>query len=146
MTMNYVISWFIRALVEPFISIESHTFAQAAFLVRAQFPAHCQPLCWFKIEILVNEPLLLPADRRALIHDYPEPLSAEIQVYQHPEIIAEKLRALLQSQERLKSRGWGASRVCRDYYYDLWSILRRESGGFFIPSASWSSANVPGVN
>lgn len=39
---------------------------------------------------------------------------------------AEKLRALLQSAERLKQRGWGASRVCRDYY-DLWEIFRRES-------------------
>jgi hypothetical protein len=39
--------------------------------------------------------------------------------------VAEKLRALLQSRERLAERGWGASRVCRDYY-DLWSVLKRE--------------------
>ena len=41
------------------------------------------------------------------------------------EIVAEKFRALLQSQSRLATRGWGGSRVCRDYY-DLWSILRQE--------------------
>ncbi len=68
---------------------------------------------------------MLPSVQRALLHDYAEPLSAEIQVYSLPEIVAEKLRALLQSRTRLMARGWGASRVCRDYY-DLWSILRRE--------------------
>ena len=36
--------------------------------------------------------------------------------------MAEKLRALLQSRARLHARGWGASRVCRDYY-DLWYVL-----------------------
>ena len=36
--------------------------------------------------------------------------------------MAEKLRAVLQSRARLRDRGWGASRVCRDYY-GLWYIL-----------------------
>jgi hypothetical protein len=40
--------------------------------------------------------------------------------------VAEKLRALLQSQAKLNSRGWGSSRICRDYY-DLWYILSREN-------------------
>ncbi len=31
---------------------------------------------------------------------------------------------MLQSRVRLRERGWGASRVCRDYY-DLWYILSR---------------------
>ena len=44
-------------------------------------------------------------------------------VYSLIEITAEKLRALLQSKARLSERGWGASRVCRDYY-DLWNLLR----------------------
>jgi predicted nucleotidyltransferase component of viral defense system len=43
-------------------------------------------------------------------------------VYPLAEIVAEKLRALLQSRQRLQARGWGASRVCRDYY-DLWKVL-----------------------
>lgn len=29
---------------------------------------------------------------------------------------------MLQSRVRLQGRGWGASRVCRDYY-DLWYVL-----------------------
>ena len=40
--------------------------------------------------------------------------------------MAEKLRALLQSHQRLSERGWGASRVCRDYY-DLWSVLGKRA-------------------
>ena len=39
------------------------------------------------------------------------------------EVVAEKLRALLQSHLRLRARGWGASRVCRDYY-DLWYLFQ----------------------
>jgi hypothetical protein len=46
--------------------------------------------------------------------------------YPLPEILAEKLRALLQSHIRLQARGWGASRVCRDYY-DIWQLLDREN-------------------
>lgn len=46
--------------------------------------------------------------------------------YSLEEIVAEKLRALLQSRVRLRERGWGASRVCRDYY-DLWYVLSRST-------------------
>jgi predicted nucleotidyltransferase component of viral defense system len=110
---------------EPFLLKEPHPFEQAAYLIRVQFPTHRQPLCRLKVEITVDEPLLLPPEKRALLHDYDEPLAAEIRVYQIAEIVAEKLRALLQSKARLAERGWGASRVCRDYY-DLWAILHRE--------------------
>ncbi len=115
-----------QAQVEPLVLREPHPFEQAAFIVRVQFPAHRQPLCRLKIEITVDEPLLLSPVKRLLLHDYDEPLTVEIQVYQIAEIVAEKLRALLQSKARLAERGWGASRVCRDYY-DLWEILSRES-------------------
>lgn len=121
-----------QAQVEPLVLREPHPFEQAAFLVRVQFPAHRQPLCRLKIEITVDEPLLLSPVKRPLLHDYDEPLAVEIQVYQIAEIVAEKLRALLQSKARLTERGWGASRVCRDYY-DLWEILRRESLTKSIP-------------
>ncbi len=114
-----------RVQIEPLVLREAHPFEQAAFLVRVQFPAHRQPLCRLKVEITVDEPLLLPPAKRPLLHNYDESLTAEIQVYPIAEIVAEKLRALLQSKARLAERGWGASRVCRDYY-DLWEILRRE--------------------
>lgn len=118
--------------MEPLILREPHPFEQAAFLVRVQFPTHRQPLCRLKVEITVDEPLLLPPARRELIHDYDESLVADIAVYQIAEIVAEKLRALLQSKARLAERGWGASRVCRDYY-DLWAIFQREQLQEAIP-------------
>jgi hypothetical protein len=56
------------------------------------------------------------------MHDYGEPFEGEIAVYALEEIVAEKLRAILQHVERLQERGWGRSRA-RDYY-DLWRVLR----------------------
>lgn len=46
-------------------------------------------------------------------------------VYPLEEILAEKIRALLQFAKKLHERGWGRSRV-RDYY-DLWRILKSYS-------------------
>jgi len=115
-----------HAQVEPLLLREPHPLDQSAFLVRVQFPAHRQALCRLKVEITIDEPILLPPATRPLIHDYEETLTVNASIYALEEIVAEKLRALLQSRSRLKLRGWGASRVCRDYY-DLWSILRRET-------------------
>jgi predicted nucleotidyltransferase component of viral defense system len=102
-----------------------HPGEQAAFLVRVHFPSQRQALCRLKVEITVDEPILLPVERRPILHDFGEEFSVAVDVYALAEIVAEKLRALLQSREHLAERGWGASRVCRDYY-DLWSVLRRE--------------------
>jgi len=55
------------------------------------------------------------------LHEYGEPLDAELQVYALEEIVAEKLRAILQHIHRLEERGWSRSRA-RDYY-DLWRVL-----------------------
>ena len=90
-----------------------------------RFPDQRQALCRLKVEITVDEPVLLRAGERSILHGFPEPFEASILGYALEEIVAEKLRALLQSREKLTKRGWGASRVCRDYY-DLWYILKRE--------------------
>jgi predicted nucleotidyltransferase component of viral defense system len=105
---------------------EPHPFGQVAFLVYFQFPHHRQPLCRLKVEITIDEPLLLSPVSQPLQHGYPETLDCRTPVYDLTEIAAEKMRALLQSRQRLHRRGWGASRVCRDYY-DLWFILRQET-------------------
>lgn len=104
---------------------QPHPGQQSAFLVRVQFPGQRQALCRLKVEITVDEPILLPIEKRPILHNFGEEFSMTVDVYALAEIVAEKLRALLQSQGRLAERGWGASRVCRDYY-DLWSVLRRE--------------------
>jgi predicted nucleotidyltransferase component of viral defense system len=102
---------------------EPHPGAQAAYTIRVQFPGQRQPLCHLKVEITVDEPILLPVENRLLLHGFAEDLDITIPVYALGEITAEKLRALLQSRARLQDKGWGASRVCRDYY-DLWNLLQ----------------------
>ena len=100
---------------------EPHPEGQEAFVVRAQLPWQRQPQTRAIVEIAVDENVLRPPCRRAVIHDYGEPIEVELQVYSLEEIIAEKLRAILQHQEKLKERGWARSRA-RDYY-DIWRIL-----------------------
>lgn len=111
--------------VEPLVLRDAHPGEQAAYMVRVQFPTQRQALCRLKVEISVDEPILLKPELRPVLHDFEEPLQASVQAYTLAEIVSEKLRALLQSRARLAERGWGASRVCRDYY-DLWRILSAE--------------------
>ncbi len=130
---------------EPLLLREPHPGGQAAYLVRVQFPGQRQPLCRLKVEITVDEPVLLPVERRPLRHGFDEELPAALQVYALAEIVAEKLRALLQSAHHLRERGWGASRVCRDYY-DLWSVLRRgDWQGRSIPDLVRRKSDLRGV-
>jgi len=100
-----------------------HPGGQEAFIVRVQFPGQQEAFCRLKVEITRDEPILWSPARRSLRHGFPEPLAADLACYSLEEIVAEKLRALLQSRLKLSQRGWGADRVCRDYY-DLWRILR----------------------
>jgi predicted nucleotidyltransferase component of viral defense system len=111
--------------VEPLTLRLLHPGQQLAYTVRVRFPDQRQALCRLKVEITVDEPVLMPIKTFPILHGFPEPFDAVVQGYALAEITAEKLRALLQSREKLTSRGWGASRVCRDYY-DLWCILGRE--------------------
>lgn len=108
---------------EPLILKQAHPGEQKAFVIRVQFPEQRQPLCRLKVEITIDEPILSATEDRPILHGFSEEFHAHVQVYSLLEITSEKLRALLQSKTRLEARGWGASRVCRDYY-DLWNLLR----------------------
>jgi hypothetical protein len=109
--------------LESLMLKQPHPGDQKAYLVRVQFPEQRQPLCRLKVETTVDEPILTPVEIRPVLHGFAEEIDARIPVYSLTEITAEKLRALLQSKARLQERGWGASRVCRDYY-DLWNLLQ----------------------
>ena len=100
---------------------EPHPGGQEAFAIRARFPWQSRLQTRVMIEVTTDERVLLPAERRQVIHDYGEPLDAEVKVYSLEEIVAEKLRALLQQAEMFERRGWSRSRA-RDYY-DLWRVL-----------------------
>jgi predicted nucleotidyltransferase component of viral defense system len=108
---------------EPLTLKQPHPGDQIAYIVRVQFPEQRHPLCRLKIEITVDEPILASTENLAVLHGFAEDFSATVSGYSLVEITAEKLRALLQSLARLQERGWGASRICRDYY-DLWNLLQ----------------------
>lgn len=106
---------------ERYLEKDPHPGGQEAFTIRARFPLQRQPQTRVMIETTMDEKLIKPAERRKVLHEYGEPLEAEVQVYALEEIVAEKLRAILQHVEKFESRGWSRSRA-RDYY-DLWRVL-----------------------
>ena len=97
-----------------------HPTGQEAFKMLVGFPWHGQPLCSIKLEVTVDEPLLLPAADRPLLHGYQEPLEAHLRCYALEEIAAEKLRTILQAQKRAGEHRW--LRNCARDYYDLWRL------------------------
>jgi predicted nucleotidyltransferase component of viral defense system len=107
---------------ERYTEKDPHPGAQEAFKIRAKFPWHRRPCTRLIFEATVDEQILMPVRQQRVIHEYGEPFDAEIVVYGLEEIIAEKLRAILQHVEKLRDRGWSRSRA-RDYY-DLWRVLR----------------------
>ncbi|MEI6290710.1 MAG: nucleotidyl transferase AbiEii/AbiGii toxin family protein [Chloroflexota bacterium] len=108
---------------EPLILKQPHPSEQKAGVIHVQFPNQRQAFCRLKVEITVDEPIITTIETRSVLHGFPEEFVAQIPVYSLTEITAEKMRALLQSKAKLKEKGWGASRVCRDYY-DLWNLLQ----------------------
>ena len=116
----------IEIVCERHIEREPHPGGQEAFDIRARFPWHQQPHANVMVEITMDERLLKPARQCSVRHEYGELLNAQVKVYALEEIVAEKLRALLQHLRAMEQRGWVRSRA-RDYY-DLWRILGEHRG------------------
>lgn len=111
----------VEIVCERHVEREQHPGSQEAFDIRARFPWHRQLQTNVMVEIAVDERVLKPCPQLAVLHDYGESLEVQVQVYSLEEIVAEKLRAILQNLRVLQRRGWVRSRA-RDYY-DLWRIL-----------------------
>jgi predicted nucleotidyltransferase component of viral defense system len=111
----------IEIVCERYTEREPHPGGQETFTIRVQLPWQRTPQTRVMIETAVDEKVLKPVQIRSIIHEYGEPLEAQVQVYALEEIVAEKLRAILQHVEELHERGWSRSRA-RDYY-DLWRVL-----------------------
>jgi predicted nucleotidyltransferase component of viral defense system len=95
---------------------DPHPRGQCVFRVQVQFPWMRTPSCRVKVEVTAGESLLAGAVERRLIHDFPgEALEAVLPAYRLEEVASEKLRALLQSRQHLRDRGWLRNRP-RDLY------------------------------
>lgn len=102
-----------------------HPKGQDAFNVLVKFPWQPTPLCRIKVEITHDEPVILTPEYKPILHGYEEKIDCSVACYRIEEIVAEKLRALLQTHKKLITRGWNRPRA-RDYY-DLWCILKSYS-------------------
>ncbi len=102
-----------------------HPKGQDAFNVMVKFPWQPTPLCRIKVEITHDEPVILSPEYKPILHSYEEQIDCAVACYHIEEIVAEKLRALLQTHQKLVARGWNRPRA-RDYY-DLWCILKNYS-------------------
>ena len=111
----------VEIVCERYTEREPHPGGQEAFTIHARFPWQSRPQTRVMIEITLDERILRPAEKRQVIHEYGEPLDAEVKVYSLEEMAAEKLRALLQQAVMFEKRGWSRSRA-RDYY-DLWRVF-----------------------
>jgi predicted nucleotidyltransferase component of viral defense system len=111
----------VEIVCERYTEREPHPGGQEAFTIRARLPWHRAPQTRVLVETAVDEKILKPVQRLSLIHEYGEPLKVQVHVYALEEIVAEKLRVILQHVEMLQVRGWSRSRA-RDYY-DLWRVF-----------------------
>lgn len=99
-----------------------HPKGQDAFSVMVKFPWQPTPLCRIKVEITHDESVILSPEYKPILHGYEEQIDSAVACYHIEEIVAEKLRTLLQTHQKLVVRGWNRPRA-RDYY-DLWRILK----------------------
>jgi len=107
--------------VERYLEKAPHPNGQEAFVVRSKFPWHREPAVRILIEVTCEELVLMPAAMQNIIHEYGEEIPERISTYCLEEIVAEKLRAILQHTKKIHERGWGRSRA-RDFY-DIWRIM-----------------------
>jgi predicted nucleotidyltransferase component of viral defense system len=111
----------VEILCERYMEREPHPEGQEAFAIRARLPWQRTPHTRVMVETAIDEKVLKPVQDRTVIYNYGEPLKVNVKTYALEEIIAEKLRAILQHVQQLHTRGWSRSRA-RDYY-DLWRVL-----------------------
>ncbi|MEW6666277.1 MAG: nucleotidyl transferase AbiEii/AbiGii toxin family protein [Thermodesulfobacteriota bacterium] len=111
----------VEFVCERYTERDPHPGGQEAFTIRARLPWQRTPQTRVMVETAVDEKVMLPVQKQSIIHEYGEPLEAQVLVYALEEIIAEKLRAILQHSKELHERSWSRSRA-RDYY-DIWRVL-----------------------
>jgi hypothetical protein len=114
----------IEVQVLPRRETRPHPGAQETFKILVQLPWRGRVPSSVKLEITTDEPVLLGSADRPMIHGYDEPLAATLRCYALEEIVAEKLRTLLQARKRVAAGRW--VRNCARDYYDLWRLATDE--------------------
>lgn len=93
------------------------------YSLEIRYPWPMDESCKIKLEICYDEPVILEPRTFPLIHGYDDGLAAEILCYQIPEVVAEKLRCVLQTLRKIDRNLLGANSRARDFY-DLWHLLK----------------------
>ena len=100
----------LQVAVEHKLHRDQHPHGQCQLTLRITIPGGSKTQA--KMEITLDEPIYLPVSTHPISHLYPpEPSQiGSIRVYDVNEVAAEKLRAYLQSDDKLAQRGWVAGR------------------------------------
>jgi predicted nucleotidyltransferase component of viral defense system len=109
------------AEVDRYLQRGEHPDGQQAFRVHIRLPWQPRPMCSVKIEVTFEEPVLLESVVLPLIRGPEAVPDSVLSCYALEEIVAEKLRALLQTKAHIDRHGWARPRS-RDYF-DLWQLL-----------------------
>jgi len=112
-------AWFdqIEALHGVPVSLRDFHQVDGAARVRARFIGPLRHPNRLLLDITLDEPVLLPTNRRLVVTDLFSGLRPYVLAYALEEILAEKLRSVLQ---RGKARD----------YYDVWRLLRQKADAF----------------
>jgi predicted nucleotidyltransferase component of viral defense system len=121
---DYLVQKNINAYFECIRYVEKspHPTNQEAFTIAIQYPWHRQLLTRVMVEVTSAERVVLEPIEKSIIHGYEPNFNADLLIYPLEEMMAEKIRALIQFHKKLHERGWGRSRA-RDYY-DLWRVFQ----------------------
>jgi predicted nucleotidyltransferase component of viral defense system len=115
LTHDYGPFEFAPALV---IHRSEHEHGQLNYSIRVRFPSNAD--LGIKFELTMVEPLLFPRHQLHILHAFAgEEITATIRTYSLDEVVAEKLRAFLQTRVNLARRDW--TNRSRDLY-DLWYL------------------------
>lgn len=87
---------YIEIISEPYNEKKPHPESQQAFTIKARMPWQRDFHTTVYAEISFQEIVILPPNVKDIIHPYGDNLTGKILVYPLEEIIAEKVRALLQ--------------------------------------------------
>ena len=84
-----------------YVEKKPHPTNQEAFTISIQYPWHREPLTRVMIEVTSVERVVLKPIEKSIIHGYESEFNADLLVYPLEEIIAEKVRALIQFDKKL---------------------------------------------